>query len=133
MMDDKTQADTPPEEGDYYVHTRTFSVDEVRQFSELSNDTQPRHVEKDDQGRLLVHGLLTASILTKIGGDLEMLAHSLNLTFERPVFTGEEIRCTWRNEQVTEEAERYQVTAAVTCRNPRDEVVLEAIVDGYIS
>lgn len=50
-------------------------------------------MEKDEQGRLMVHGLLTASIGTKIGGDLNYIARNMNLDFLRPVFTGDTITC----------------------------------------
>ena len=50
-------------------------------------------MEHDEQGRLMVHGLLTASIGTKIGGDLHYIARELVSEFIRPVFTGDTITC----------------------------------------
>jgi acyl dehydratase len=50
-------------------------------------------MERDEKGRLMVHGLLTASIGTKIGGDLNYIAREINCEFIRPVFTGDTITC----------------------------------------
>jgi acyl dehydratase len=121
-----------PTEGETYTFERTFTTDEVRRFADLSGDTQPRHTEPDSEGRLLVHGLLTATLPTKIGGDLEMLAHTMDLEFRRPVHTGERIRCEWTHERVEERADDYAVTAGVVCTNETGETVLTASIDGLL-
>lgn len=41
----------------------------------------------------MVQGLLTASIGTKIGGDLNYIAREMISEFIRPVFTGDTITC----------------------------------------
>lgn len=124
--------DDHPVTGDTYTHSGEFTVDEVRQFAAISGDQQPRHTELDEQGRLMVHGLLTATLITKIGGDLEMLGNKFELAFRRPVYTGDTITCRWTNETVEARSEsRYYVVGAVECWNQRDEVVLEATVGGY--
>ncbi|EMA34444.1 MaoC domain-containing protein dehydratase [Halobiforma lacisalsi AJ5] len=65
---------SPPEAGDVYTYERTVTTAEVRQFGELSGDQQPIHTDPDEEGRLVVQGLLTATLPTAIGGDLEVLA-----------------------------------------------------------
>ena len=45
-------------------------------------------MEYDENGRLMVHGLLTASIGTKVGEELHYIARELVSEFIRPVFTG---------------------------------------------
>lgn len=131
MTINKPTDESAPEIGDTYVHEHVFDVDEVRQFADLSGDTQPQHVEPDENGRLMVHGLLTSTVLTKIGGDLEMLAYSMDLSFRRPVYTGDRVTCTWTNEAV-EERTNHHVTASIVCRNQQDEVVLQATVEGVV-
>ncbi|MDG5818231.1 MULTISPECIES: MaoC/PaaZ C-terminal domain-containing protein [unclassified Natronococcus] len=121
-----------PTEGESHAFERTFTTEEVRQFAELSRDTQPRHTEPDEEGRLLVHGLLTATLPTKIGGDLEVLASSMTFEFRRPVYTGERIVCTWSYERVDEREDRYDLVAAVDCENDAGETVLSATVEGLI-
>ena len=68
----------------------------------MTNDTQPIHTEPDEDGRHVAHGLLTGSLLTDIGGDLGVLARTIEFEFRRPVRTGERITCTWTAESVEE-------------------------------
>lgn len=122
-----------PETGDTYTNTAEFTEEEVRRFAAISGDQQPRHTELDEQGRLMVHGLLTATLITKIGGDLEMLGNEFDLRFRRPVYTGDTVTCRWTNETVESRSEnRYYVVGAVECWNQREETVMEATVRGYI-
>jgi acyl dehydratase len=120
-----------PEEGDVHAVERTFTTEEVRQFAELSGDTQPQHVEPDEEGRLMVHGLLTATLPTQVGGDLEVLAHTMDLSFHRPVYTGDRITCEWTNESVTERGDRYELSASVVCRVDGREV-LTGEIEGLV-
>ncbi|PSQ29148.1 dehydratase [Halobacteriales archaeon SW_10_68_16] len=105
-----------PAEGETYTHERTFTVADVRQFSEGTGDAQDRHTVPDEDGRVLVQGLLTGSLLTKIGGDLEVLATRMELHFRRPVYSGDTVRCTWTNERVTDRADGVEIEASVVCR-----------------
>lgn len=120
-----------PEEGEVRTFERTFTPADVRKFAEVSGDTQPRHVEPDDEGRLMVHGLLTATLPTRIGGDLEVLAHTMELTFHRPVYTGDTVACTWTTEAVEEREDRYELSVSVVCR-VADEEVLTGTITGII-
>src|SRR6266852_9211649 len=97
--------------GDSISWERTFTVDEVMRFGELSGDQGIHHVEPDEQGRLMVQGLLTATLPTKIGGDLNYIAREMAFEFLRPVFTGDTIRCEATITQY-EQADRYINMAA---------------------
>ena len=123
---------TQPTEGDTRTVERTFTPEDVRQFAEVSGDQQPRHLEPDDEGRLLVHGLLTATLPTKLGADLEVLARSMSFDFRKPVYTGETVTCKMTVESVDEREDRYDLSAAVTCRNGDDEAVMTGAVDGLV-
>ncbi|MHB9144510.1 MAG: hotdog domain-containing protein [Symbiobacteriia bacterium] len=79
--------------GDVLTWERTFSDEETFQFAELSGDKGSHHLQRDDKGRLMVHGLLTASIGTKIGGDFNYIARDMTFEFLRPVFTGDTVKC----------------------------------------
>ena len=46
-----------------------------------------------EQGRLMAHGLLTATLPTKIGGDMNLIAREMCFRFHRPVFSGDTIEC----------------------------------------
>ncbi|MFY4811164.1 MaoC/PaaZ C-terminal domain-containing protein [Haloarcula sp. AONF1] len=83
----------PVEVGETFTETRTFQPEDVDQFAALSGDDQPRHTEPDGDGQRMVQGLLTASLLTSIGGDLEVLASRMDLQFQRPVYTDETLVC----------------------------------------
>lgn len=121
----------PPEEGDTHVVERSFSTEEVRQFAALSNDDQPRHTDPDEEGRLLVHGLLTATLPTEVGGDLGVLGRSFEFEFRRPVYTGQTVRCVCVLDDVAEGEDRYDLSVGVTCTRG-DDVVMTGTVTGIV-
>lgn len=122
----------PPEEGEVHTYERTFTNEDVRQFGEVSGDQQAIHTEPDEEGRLVVQGLLTATLPTKIGGDLSYIARTMEFDFYKPVYTENTIRCEWTNKSVEEQEDRYTVTSSVVCTNEDDEAVMEAYIDGLI-
>jgi len=79
--------------GDTMTWRRTFTEDDIRLFARLSGDLGEHHLVPDAQGRLMAHGLLTATLPTKIGGDLNLIARELTFRFHRPVFVGDTIEC----------------------------------------
>ncbi|MCR8995441.1 enoyl-CoA hydratase [Brevibacillus laterosporus] len=87
--------------GDILTWTRTFTEEETLHFAEITGDKGRHHMERDEQGRLMVHGLLTASIGTKIGGDLHYIAREFNNEFLRPVFTEDTITCEVTIKEIT--------------------------------
>ncbi len=79
--------------GDTLSWTRTFTEDEIALFAKLSGDQGEHHLIPNDQGQLMAHGLLTATLPTKIGGDLNLIAREMTFRFHRPVFAGDTIEC----------------------------------------
>src|SRR4026207_2251987 len=79
--------------GDTLSWSRTFTEEEIRLFAKLSGDEGQHHLVPDDQGRLMAHGLLTATLPTKIGGDLNFIAREITFQFLKPVFAGDTIEC----------------------------------------
>lgn len=79
----------------------------------------------------MVQGLLTATVPTKIGGDLEVLAREMNLEFHTPVYTGDKVTCEWRNKSVAEREDRYDFRVAIECSTDEG-LVLSGSVDGII-
>ncbi len=73
--------------GDIITFERTFIGEDVELFIKVSGDEGSHHVNPDEQGRLVIQGLLTATLPTKVGGDNNVLARSMNFEFLRPVFT----------------------------------------------
>ena len=123
---------TQPIEGETRTYERTFTVEDVQQFAEVSGDDQPRHTEMDENGRVMVQGLLTATLPTKMGSDIEVLASSMEFDFHRPVYTGEPITCRSTFDAVVERDDRYEITKDVVCENATGETVLTATTEGII-
>jgi len=80
--------------GDTLSVSRCFTTAEVEAFTALSEDRGPWHVTPDERGRLVVHGLLTIALSTRVGGALQFMARSFDIVFLKPVFTGDAITCT---------------------------------------
>ena len=121
-----------PEEGTVVRHERTFTREEVRQFADLSGDRGTHHEEPDEEGRLLVHGLLTATLPTKIGGDLDVLAREMTFEFRRPVHTGDRVVCEVTVADVEHGDDRADVGARFACHNGDDDLVLSGTFDGVV-
>lgn len=103
---------------------RTFNEEDIRLFGRLSGDEGEHHVVPDQQGRLMVQGLLTATLPTKIGGDLNFIARELTFEFLRPVFAGDTVRC-----EVTvgglEQSDQYtRMSFNWVCRNQHGKEVM---------
>lgn len=121
-----------PQVGDTYTHERMFTPEDVRTFGEISGDRQSIHTDPDEEGRLIVQGLLTATVPTKIGGDLAFLAREMTFDFRRPVYTGETISCTWETEAVIERDDRFEASGTAVLENEAGETVLVGQFDGVI-
>jgi 3-hydroxybutyryl-CoA dehydratase len=79
--------------GDTLSWTRTFTEEDIALFARVSGDQGEHHLVPNEQGRLMAHGLLTATLPTKIGGDLNLIAREMTFRFHRPVFAGDAIEC----------------------------------------
>ena len=79
--------------GDTLSWSRTFTEDDIALFAKVSGDEGEHHLVPNEQGRLMAHGLLTATLPTKIGGDLNLIAREMTFRFHRPVFAGDTIEC----------------------------------------
>ncbi|GAA0257593.1 dehydratase [Halobaculum roseum] len=126
--------DELPSPGTTLRHERTFTVEEVEAFADLSGDSGEHHEVPDEDGRLLVHGLLTATMPTKIGGDLDVLARTMEFDFHRPVYTDQRIVCEVTVEAVDRggDGDRAEVEADVVCHRDGDEVVLTGGFEGVV-
>lgn len=132
MSDDDQGRDTDPEAGEVRTYSRTFTREDVEQFAELSNDRGYHHLVEQGGGAVMVHGLLTATLPTKVGGDMDYVARSMSFEFPRPVYTGEAITCEVTVEDVTEAEGRTELSATYVCTNEDDEVVLRGDTDGVL-
>lgn len=118
--------------GDVVTWERAFTEDDVRLFSKFSGDTGAHHLQPDALGRLMVHGLLTATLPTKIGGDINFIAREMTFRFHRPVFSGDTVRCEVKIVELTEGAEYKQLKSSWICRNQHGKEVMSGEAHGII-
>jgi 3-hydroxybutyryl-CoA dehydratase len=85
--------------GRKHIVTRTFTEEEVDAFGYLSGDLNPLHMDdefaaRSPFGRRVVHGLLTAAVVSRVHTELTGpgFAHAgQELRFLKPVFIGDRI------------------------------------------
>ncbi|WP_248795885.1 MaoC family dehydratase [Pseudomonas sp. MWU13-2105] len=122
------------EVGDRFTIVRCFSEDDIRQFAQISRDYNPVHCDARyaDLRKFkapIAHGLLTASLLTEIGGQIGWLATGMSFEFKRPVYAEEQITCHWL---ITEVDERGHAKAEVRILNAEGIPVMEATTSGVL-
>ncbi|HZG73119.1 MAG TPA: MaoC family dehydratase N-terminal domain-containing protein [Chondromyces sp.] len=119
--------------GDIIRFERTFTKEDVEIFTKVSMDEGNHHLNPDEQGRLVVQGLLTATLPTKVGGDYNVLARTMNFEFFRPVFTGDTISCEVTIEKL-EKKDNNRISILVTflCTNQNEKQVLSGNFAGVI-
>ncbi|WP_019123754.1 hotdog domain-containing protein [Brevibacillus massiliensis] len=118
--------------GDVISWERSFTPSDVKNFSELSGDWGRHHTIPDDCGRLVVQGLLTATLPTKLGGDLNVLARNMEFTFLRPVYTGDVIRCEATITQYERQTAKIRIASVFACYNQDGGKVMEGSFQGVI-
>ena len=118
--------------GDTLSWARTFTEEDIRLFNTVSGDQGVHHVTPDERGRLMVHGLLTASLPTKIGGDMNFIAREMKFDFFRPVFAGDTITCIVTVTDI-EPGEHYiNVRTQFVCRNQNGKDVMTGQANGIV-
>jgi 3-hydroxybutyryl-CoA dehydratase len=118
--------------GDITVWERTFTEEDVQLFAQISGDRGIHHMEPDEQGRLVVQGLLTATLPTKLGGDMNYIARQLVFDFVRPVFTGDTIRCEVTITHLEKMDSHTNMAAKWVCYNQKGKEVLTGNTHGII-
>ena len=118
--------------GASFTFKRTITDDEIARFAAVSGDRGSHHLVRDEKGRLLAHGLLTATLPTKLGGDLNFMARTMHFEFVRAVYGGDELACTGTVESVIAQSTRLKVKFLFEIVNQRGEVVLKGDSAGQI-
>ena len=85
--------------GKAYSWRRTFTEADVTLFCGITGDFNPYHQDElfareSWYGRRIVPGLLTASMITHIGGLVGFLATEMTFEYLAPVAPGDTITCT---------------------------------------
>jgi len=118
--------------GDIISWQRTFTETDIRAFTELSGDAGEHHLQPDANGRLMAHGLLTATIPTKIGGDMNFIAREMTFQFYRPVFSGDTISCDVTVAELEQAEELTKILTTFVCRNQNGKDVMTGTARGVI-
>ncbi len=117
--------------GDRATFTKTFTERDVQRFSELCGDAHPAHrdgpyAQQGRYGQPVVHGMLTASLLSTANGLLlgtpGAVSIEQNIKFLRPVFIGDTITAT--SEVAKLFPEQRWLRCRTTCTNQNGEDVL---------
>jgi 3-hydroxybutyryl-CoA dehydratase len=120
--------------GDSFRTSRTFTDDDVIRFAKISRDYNPVHFDaRFAKARNLpapiCHGLLTASMVTEIGGKIGWLGSAMNFRFKGPVYVGEAITCSW---VITTIDQNGRSKASVTITKEDGATVIEAEISGIV-
>jgi acyl dehydratase len=118
--------------GDVISWQRTFTEEDIRLFAKVSGDEGEHHLVPDERGRLMAHGLLTATLPTKIGGDINLIASEMTFAFHRPVFVGDTITCTVTIIELEPQEKYFKLNSTWVCRNQHGkEVMTDLPLRGY--
>jgi 3-hydroxybutyryl-CoA dehydratase len=120
------------EEGARRSWQRTFTLEDVETFTRISGDRGTHHIRPDERGRVMVQGLLTATLPTKIGGDLDFIAREMTFEFLRPVFVGDTVRVDALVTKVFREGDQLGVAVDFECHNQDGKKVLGGSSRGII-
>ncbi len=121
------------EVGNRFTFTRTFSEADMSLFVGLTGDFNTYHTDGIYMagtrfGRPILPGLLTASMLTHIGGLLGFLAREMSFEFIGPVYPGETVVMETR--VVEKDSERRRMVIEAEYRNAQGKLVLRGRVIG---
>jgi acyl dehydratase len=118
--------------GDKFTYDRVFTVEDVELFTRVTGDAGRHHVVPDADGRVMVQGLLTATLPTKFGGDINYLAREMRFEFVRPVFTGDTIATEVVCSEAVDEDRVVRLAFDVMCKNQHGKEVLKGSTNGVI-
>jgi len=120
--------------GDTLTVTRTFTAEDTAAFGAMTRDENPVHHDEDfaaSRGlpRTIIHGLLTGSMITWIGGQIGCLASAMDFRFVRPVYAGDTVTCTLTVDDIDEAGRKMKGTALL--RNQHGDLVVHVALAGH--
>lgn len=120
--------------GDHAAFTRTITEADVALFIGTTWDVNPLHTDEvycsaTPFKRRIIPGLLTASLLTHLGGLWAFLATEMHIHFLAPVFVGDSI--TAQGEVAAIDSDTGAVRLSCSCINQTGKEVLRADIHGY--
>jgi acyl dehydratase len=120
--------------GDTFSISRTFSKQDMIHYAAISRDYNPVHFDEQfakvkSFDSCICHGLLVASMVTEIGGQIGWLASGMNFIFKKPVYFGDTITC---NFTITAITNKGSAKAEAVFTNQHGTTVLEAVITGIL-
>lgn len=118
--------------GQHATFTKTFTEEDVARFIEITGDVNPLHTDESfaaqtQFGRRVVHGMLTASILSTMVGmfmpGTGAIYRAQTITFLRPVYIGDTVTSHFVVRSVDRARHRLQIDSWI--ENEAGERVLE--------
>ncbi len=119
---------------DTFTVVRTFTEQDMMQFADITKDYNAIHFDdrfaaaKNLQGRIC-HGLLVASMITQVGGQIGWLASRFDLRFMKPVYFGDTITCRLTVDDINEKG---WAKATAVFQNQEGTTVLETFLEGLL-
>lgn len=120
--------------GQTFTFRRTFTEGDVAIFCGVTGDFNPYHLDdvfaaESWFGRRIIPGLLTASMLTHIGGMIGFLAADMTFHYVAPVYIGDTITCVVTF--VAKDEAGRTMTGAARSTNQDGREVLTATFTGF--
>lgn len=124
------------ETGQTFTYRRTFTDADLALFCGVTGDLNPYHMDdtfasESWYGRRTLPGLLTASMMTHLGGMIGFLATEMSFHYLAAVYPGDTITCVMVFTG-KDEAKRI-LTGVATYTNQRGEPVLQGTFAGFPS
>jgi acyl dehydratase len=122
--------------GQTFTFRRTFTDGDVSLFIGVTGDYNPYHLDETFAGqtwfgRRNIPGLLTASLLTHVGGLLGFLATRMEFEYLASVYVGDTVTCTVTMAEKDEARRLIHGTASYVNQEGRE--VLRARFSGFPS
>lgn len=120
--------------GDTFIIRRTFTRRDVREFGRITRDHNPIHGDRrfialKGFTSPICHGLLVASMITEIGGQMGWLASGMSFRFKQPVYFDDTITCRC---ELTAVDDQNRAEAEAVFTNQHGDVVLAATLYGIL-
>jgi 3-hydroxybutyryl-CoA dehydratase len=121
-----------PKVGDSIKETRTITDQDVREYARLSGDSNPIHIddayaEKTRFKRRIAHGMLVASMITKLAGmklpGPGSIYVSQTFKFKGPCYVGDTVTAELAVTNVR--SDKPIVTLSTIVRNDKNEVLID--------
>jgi acyl dehydratase len=117
-----------------FMVSRKFSEQDMLAFADITRDYNPVHLDDRFAGAKgfadrICHGLLAASIITEIGGQIGWLATGMDFRFKKPVYFGDTVTCHFTIVSVDDKG---RAIAEAEYLNQNGSKVIEAVITGIL-